>query len=286
MKRQIAKLSNSRIVRTAGAAVFALAATFIAGAASSDLAIGLVQMGLNLPLREPLNFAIVFGFFLLWQRLSPKTEVNFCQSKAIIYGDLKSLLLGALAIAFVLGASWLILILLNQVANFGKLDTKFELALALGLVFSLSFILIHGLAEQFLLAFVAQETATQKYGTLFGILIVAFVFCTLQYLQGYRSIGYILSSIGFGLLIGVLSKRFGMIAAASLHGFWTWIETVLIPTFYKTSFKENLFAGGTADTYQSLAFAIVCTLVAICLYFWLGLSKSFNYKAIDDKIQP
>lgn len=285
MKSKIANFYNGSIVKVAGAAIFAIAATFIAGLASADISAGLVQLGVNFPLREPFNFAIVYGFFYLWQKLEANQEVNFCQTPIIFIGGIKAFIIGIIICLFVLIPPWAILTIGKQASLVVARNTLIDLPIIITtLVLPLIILVLHGLAEQFLMGFIAQETASRKFGFRAGIIIAAFVFCILQYLQGYRTIGFIFSSLSFGLILGILTYRFGLWAAASLHGIWAWTELALIPQFYTIKFKDNLIAGGTSDSYSSLVFALVCLAVAICLYFGLGLSKSFNYKASDDKI--
>ena len=272
------------ILSVASAAIFALLATFLAGIVSSDISATLIRWGLNLPLREPINLAIIIGFYLLWLKLAKKPFGNGEFNGPIKFGNLKSFIIGAVVCALILGLSWGSLLVTNHIESSAKPKEIGNALLVISLIYSLFFVLLHGLAEQFLLGVIAQNYAIGKLGYFGGIIIGATLFLLLQTLQGYQTIGLMLSSFAIGLVLAILAQKYGVLAAASLHGFWTWFEVSVLPQFFAIKLKSNIFAAGGTDTYGSMAFTIISFIVALVLYWGLGVSKTLLYKSNNDKI--
>lgn len=243
-----------------------------------------VFAGLSLPIREPLNLALIGIFYFVWQKAS-KPTVSANLGRVIGFGNIFSMLGGFAAQAMLLIVSWSIAYIGRQI-ELGPMPLHEGQDIMFNLLFGLVVVLLHAIAEQLLIQKIANEVALVEINPLFGVIISALLFMALQGLQGYANFGFLLSSFCFGLVLGSLAQRFGLFAAAGAHAIWTWAETIAIPQFYNVKMKDNIWSGGGDDTYGSLIFAFVCLSAFAVLRLKLGVQQSLNYKQSNDKIKP
>ena len=252
-------------------AIYCLLATFFAGLASENIALSATFNGLKLPIREPLNLLIVFLFFYLFPRFFGKfefSEINWGRPYASLIGILVPLLLIIIVWGIFYFTGSLIIDSISLSPNI----------ISFPIILSLVFVLIHGAAEQLLINKIGQEVFAQKFGVWGGILAAGIMFAALQALQGYDSPIYIINSLIFGALLGILAQVFGLMAAAIAHGVWTWAEIIVLPQILQYHLVPNFISGGGQDSYSSPIFAIV----ALALCFALGVLINLNYRQNHD----
>lgn len=268
----LAKLNQIRVL--AYAAIYVVLATYFAGLASTNIAYGLAFNGIAIPVREPLNFALVLAFYWLFMKYQPNL-INI----PMPLGGLSAILFGVGSTVILLSATWFGFWQIGALSNITP--RIFDQQTTIGVLFGFVFVFIHGLSEQWLFQKIGQQFFTQFYGKWVGILSAGIMFAILQALQGYVEPIYIINSVAFGALMAILAAKFGLLAAAAAHGFWTWAEVIFLPAAYDFKLKASLFSGQGQDSYSSLIFTLV--VVVLCLI--LGFAKNFNYKTQHDEIK-
>ncbi|KAF0117505.1 MAG: hypothetical protein FD163_1510 [Hyphomonadaceae bacterium] len=263
-----------QIIALVSSAIYVVAATYFAGLASTNIAYGLAFKGIAIPVREPLNIGIVLAFYWLFL----KYQRNLVNNPMPI-GGLKAVFFGVGTTIILLSATWFGLWQIRALTNFTP--SPIDQQAAIGVIFGFVFVFIHGLSEQWLLQKIGQQLFAQFYGKWVGILSAGAMFAILQALQGYATPIYIVNSVVFGVLMAIMAAKFGILAAAAAHGFWTWAEVIYLPAAFDFHLSAGLFSGQRQDSYSSLIF----TLVAAALCLILGFAKNFNYKTKHDEIK-
>lgn len=255
-------------------AVYVVLATFLAGLASTNIAYGFAFDGLKIPLREPLNLGIVLVFYWLFLKYQPNAIIT-----QMSIGGFWSACFGIGATIVLLLAVWLIFWQTGVLANIAArtIDGQTALSIAVGFIF----VFIHGLSEQWLIQKIGQQLLANTYGIWAGLIGAGAMFAILQALQGYNAPIYMLNSFAFGVFMAILAHKFGLLAAAAAHGFWTWGEVIYLPTAFTFQFRPAVFVGYGPDSYGSIVFTIVTTL--LCLI--LGIATNINYKPNNDEIK-
>lgn len=224
--------------------------TIWAGSASINISLYLNSLGVNLPLREPLNLFIAFICFKFLKKNFPVNHID------INLGNLKSYILGASVIVIWLFLAWLIAYL-SKALVIKPIPNPLYFSLLLGFVL----VFIHGAAEELMLQSVIRPVIQNYFGKDIAIIITALSFMTIQYFQGYDDIFELLNSFIFGMVTALLAMRFGLFAAIAMHSLWTFIETILISNFYKIEFINTLYSNGGNDTYKFIGFALIGMII-------------------------
>lgn len=254
--------------RALRAGLIALVGTIAAGQLSAHLAAPSSPLGwLGTMLREPLNLAIVVGIGLLFGHA-------FGGPQRIALGrPLHALGWGIAAGLVPVGLAWALILGTGQAdsAAHGRAIAPVGLAVALG------FLLLHGLAEQWLVRRLAQDSAEGWLATRTGpvlaawggIVVAALVWTGVQAWQGYGSAMLLVNSFLFAVLLGQIVRGTGggVLAAGIGHGLWSWAETQAIPWQSSWMMAPNWLAGGGSDTYGAGAFALAL-VVLIVLAAW------------------
>lgn len=128
---------------------------------------------------------------------------------------------------------------------------------------------LHGLAEEAVLRGLVQRYMSGAFGSLLGITAGAIAFVGVQALQGYAAPLEIATTFLLGMGIGLVCRRHGLLAAAGVHGAWSWTETfVLGVPSGGVSAVSGISMAASSDsvgTFAGLAAAAVFALAAAAL---------------------
>jgi membrane protease YdiL (CAAX protease family) len=128
---------------------------------------------------------------------------------------------------------------------------------------------LHGLAEEAVLRGLVQRTVAGAQGPLAGVLAAAIAFTGVQALQGYTAPLEIATTLALGLGIGWICARHGLLAAAGVHGAWSWTESfVLGVPSGAVSAVSGIAIDGAPDSVGTLAglgAAVLFALLAAAL---------------------
>lgn len=250
-------------------AIISIFCVYIAGEASKIIAFFANDKGINFPIREFINLALILVFAKIFfgknDDLISLKDFNFI-----------AILIGVFCALFIVFGSWVIAFITKTISIVPK--TNFA---NITLLFSAIILFIHGFCEEFIAQKFVRTKLVENYGRLNGILLCALIFPTIQFLQGYRSPIFIIDSYLIGLVFTILANRFGYIAAAALHGIWTWLELVLFPEILTLKVNQTNIWFSQNDTYGSVSLLIIC----LVLIFALSLFDIFGYKNAHDKKQ-
>lgn len=250
-------------------AIISIFCVYIAGEASKIIAFFANDKGINFPIREFINLALILVFAKIFfaknnDLISPK-DFNFI-----------AIIIGVFCASFIVFGSWAIALFTKTISIVPKSNFA-----NITLLFSAIILFIHGFCEEFIAQKFVRTKLVENYGRLNGILLCALIFPTIQFLQGYRSPIVIIDSYLIGLIFTILANMFGYIAAAALHGIWTWLELVLFPEILTLKVYQNNIWFSQNDTYGSLSLLIIC----LVLIFALSFFDIFGYKSAHDKKQ-
>lgn len=124
---------------------------------------------------------------------------------------------------------------------------------------------LHGLAEEAVLRGLVQRTVAGASGPLAGALAGALAFVGVQALQGYAAPLELATTFMLGLGIGLVCARHGLMAAAGVHGAWSWAESFVLGV---PSGAVSAFAGitvtGAPDSVGTAGGLGAATLFALC----------------------
>ncbi len=87
---------------------------------------------------------------------------------------------------------------------------------------------LHGLAEEAVLRGLVQRCVEGAAGRLAGVIAGALAFVGVQALQGYAAPMEIATTFALGVGVGLICTRYGLLAAAGVHGAWSWTETFIL----------------------------------------------------------
>ncbi len=248
-------------------AIICIICVFVAGEISKTIAFLLIDKGINFPIREFLNLAIILLF----------ARIFFAPNDALISikdFNFAAILIGVFCALFIVFGSWAIAFFTNTISLSLKNNP-----INIGIIFSLIVLLIHGFCEEYIAQKFVRIKFVENYGLIKGILLCALIFPIVQFFQGYRNIFFIIDSYLLGLIFTLLATRFTYIAAATLHGIWTWLELVVAPELLVLKVNQQNIWFSQSDTYGSVSLLIICAI----LIFALSLFVVFGYKSVHDK---
>lgn len=250
-------------------AIISILCVYIAGETSKIIAFFANNKGINLPIREFINLAII----LLFAKMFFASENNLIAIKDF---NFSAILIGVLCALLIVCGSW-------AIALFAKtISISFKNNFIYGpLLFSFIILFIHGFCEEYIAQKIVRIKLVENYGLLNGILLCALIFPIIQFLQGYRNPLFIIDSYLLGLIFTILANRFGYISAAALHGIWTWLELVVAPELLVLKVNQNNAWFSQSDTYGSASLLIICVVLIFALLFF----DIFGYKSAHDKKQ-
>lgn len=128
---------------------------------------------------------------------------------------------------------------------------------------------LHGLAEEAVLRGLIQRAAAGLSGPAGGVLAGAAGFVGVQALQGYVAPLELAATFALGIGIGIVCVRHGLLAAAGVHGAWSWTESFVlgVPAGAASAVSGVTVTGApdSVGTWGGLGAAILFALVAAVL---------------------
>lgn len=257
-KQYNSNMHNSKYTYALLSLIYSIIATYCAGELSEQIARFLVINGLGFPIREQLNILMVVFFYYIYIKFyePPKNTIKF--------GNLSGFFISIITILLILLISWSFMIFSWQIKDF-KLNISSNID-PIAIAASIIFMIMHGFAEQFLIQKLAQQNFDAMFGRNAGILAAGFAFASLQTWQGYSDIIYIINSFMIGVLMAMFAIKFGIMAAATMHGLWTFFETQLLPLFFSYNIINKPFLNIGTDSYGSLFFGVICLIFSLLFY--------------------
>lgn len=246
--------------------------TFIFGDFSSKFALFIASLGIELPLKDIINFIIIFAFYkiLIANFKSPKekTDINI----------LLCAFFGVVFMAILLILTWAFLILSGIFTLQINFKPNWQTQISLGVIL----ILFHATSEQLLLQKIVRPYLAKFFKLEIIMIIGAISFAFVQFLQSYTAPIYIINSLIIGGLFILIGNKYGIWGAVFAHGFWSWFELILMPNLFDFKLqKKAIFLIGN-DSYGTY----ILSLFGIVLIFILLLWQRFSYKANYDTYKP
>jgi hypothetical protein len=242
------------------ACVFALVGTVAAGSASLFLVTQFRPFLPDLPLRDAINLVIVILLGLVFAQ-GARAAVALPAGRLLpAFG------LGAAAGLVPVGLAWLVLAAAGLVAPVAATQTD---AVALAAL-ALPLLCLHGLAEQWLIQRVAQETCERWRGPWAGLAAAGLVLAGVQAWQGYAHPVEVANSFVLGVLFGLVARSAAGLAGAALaHGLWSWTASAGVMELIGHQVLPGLIGGTQLDPYGSPLFSLVLlAVVAVWVLRW------------------
>jgi membrane protease YdiL (CAAX protease family) len=229
---------------------------FAIGEVSRGLAMTAMSVAHVPVMREPIAVLLALGGLALWNRVAPADR-----HARPFWGHMGWGLLAGIGLGLALPGLALAIMQLAGAAQI-SLPKPFVWTM-LGL--PALFLVLHGFAEEIMMRAIAQRAGHYWLGPLAGVVLAAFAFSALQWLQGYVDPTTLLNSWLFGLILGLVAlSRAGIWGTIAAHAAWSWLELVVLGQPGQIVKAASFWAGAGPDSYGSPVFTCVL-LVALCL---------------------
>jgi hypothetical protein len=238
------------------ACVFAGVGTVAAGSASLFAVTNLRPILPDLPLRDVISLVIVVVLGLVFARgIRGGPLIGLGRPWPAVAAGVAAGL-GPVALA------WALLALVGAVAPSTATETS---ALVLAVV-ALPLLCLHGLAEQWLIQRVAQDTCEQWRGPWAGLAAAGLVLAGIQAAQGYAHPVEVVNSCLLGVLFALIARGpAGLAGAAIAHGLWSWTASAGVMELIGHQVLPGLAGGTQFDPYGSPLFGLVLLVIVAAI---------------------